>query len=473
MRNGHTDSSIVAKAGIWYTVCNFTFKGLAFITTPIFTRLLTKTEIGYFSNFASWVSILAVLTSFDFSQSIIRSKLDHKDDMDCYIWSILCLSTLWTLVVYGIVCAFPHFFEAFFQMEMKHIHIMFLYFLTTPAYTMIITKHRAFYKYKSFVAMTAFATLMAVMSSLVLVVLMQDKVTGRIIGHYVPYIIVGSCIYVYLASRGRKIKTQYWKFACTLCIPLVPHVLSMNLLNSSDKIIITKLCGNESTAIYSIAYNCYHIATILLDSLNKAWAPWLLDSLHAKKYSEIKKTSRYYILIFASIAFAVTLVAPEIVLILGGKTYSDASFCIPPLISSCMIQLMYTMYVNVEFYLKRTIGVSLATMIATFVNIGLNYAIIPINLEYGFAVAAYTTLVGYIVLFCLHYLMVKHYQMDFIFDTKFIFLMLAVSVASTLPITILYRLTLIRYIFALVYVLIIGCVTLKSYRSIKGMLKRK
>ena len=75
-------SSIVAKAGVWYTICNFLFRGMGFITTPIFVRLMSKEDVGSFSNLTSWLSILVVLTSFDFAQSVIRSKLEHKDDMD-------------------------------------------------------------------------------------------------------------------------------------------------------------------------------------------------------------------------------------------------------------------------------------------------------------------------------------------------------------------------------------------------------
>ena len=73
-------SGVVLKAGIWYTVSNFVFRGMAFITTPVFTRLLTKGEYGDFSNFASWMSILVIITSCDLQTSIIRSKLEFEDD---------------------------------------------------------------------------------------------------------------------------------------------------------------------------------------------------------------------------------------------------------------------------------------------------------------------------------------------------------------------------------------------------------
>ena len=37
-------ANIVVKSGLWYTVSNFAFRSVAFITTPIFARILTKAE---------------------------------------------------------------------------------------------------------------------------------------------------------------------------------------------------------------------------------------------------------------------------------------------------------------------------------------------------------------------------------------------------------------------------------------------
>ena len=122
-------SAVVAKAGLWFTVCNVLFRGLAFITTPIFARLLTKAELGSFSNMASWASIIGVLTSFELAQSIIRSKLEHEDDIDSYIWSILSFSTLWTLLCYGVVCLFPTFFTSLFEMDMRYPHHVYQFFM--------------------------------------------------------------------------------------------------------------------------------------------------------------------------------------------------------------------------------------------------------------------------------------------------------------------------------------------------------
>ena len=73
------------KAGVWYTISNFTNRALGAILTPIMTRLLTTSEYGDFVNFSSWAGILIVITSLDMANVIIRAKFDYEDDFDGYM----------------------------------------------------------------------------------------------------------------------------------------------------------------------------------------------------------------------------------------------------------------------------------------------------------------------------------------------------------------------------------------------------
>lgn len=461
-----SNANYVAKAGTWYTICNFMFRGMAFITTPIFTRLMSKGELGSFNNFSSWISILTVLTSFDLAQSVIRSKLEHEHDMDRYISSLMVLTNIVTIIAYTIVCIFSDFFVGLFQIEMKYIHIMFIYLFFAPAYQMLITKHRAFYKYKMFVLLTGIMTISGLLLSLLMVIIMSDKLAGRIIGYYAPYIIISLFIYVYIMAKGKGVKIEYWRYSCKICLPLVPHVLSLYLLSSSDKIIITKICGAEYTAIYGVAYSCYHIVTILFDSMNKAWAPWLLENLHHQNYKAIYSASKKYIVVFETLVLGCLMIVPEIIYVLGGKSYLSAIYCLPPLITSCVFQFIYTMYVNIEFYQKKTIPVAVATMIATAINIFLNILFIPLNVEHGYVIAAYTTLVGYIVLFVLHYFTVKTMKLAFIYDIRLILVVLGFTLAISFAMNFLYKFLLPRYLIILIY----GCCILYYGYQNKEML---
>ena len=113
------------------------------------------------------------------------------------------------------------------------------------------------------------------------------------------------------------------------------------------------------------------------------------------------------------------------------------------------------LYVNIEFYKKKTMGVSIATMIATALNIILNLIFIPMNPEYSYVIAAYTTLASFIVLFCLHYYMVKRMKMDHVYDTKFILIVLAAIILISGIMNILYTQTIVRYALTAIYCIIL------------------
>ena len=84
------------NSGIWFTVSNFFTKAVGFLTTPIFTRMLTKSEFGDFSNIQTWLMILAYITSLNLEGSLIRATHEHKKDLDSYVFSMITLSAIST-----------------------------------------------------------------------------------------------------------------------------------------------------------------------------------------------------------------------------------------------------------------------------------------------------------------------------------------------------------------------------------------
>ena len=70
------------KSGIWYTMSNFLVKSIGFITTPIFTRILTKSEFGAYNNYVSWLSIVTIFVTLDLEATLISARFDFKDTFD-------------------------------------------------------------------------------------------------------------------------------------------------------------------------------------------------------------------------------------------------------------------------------------------------------------------------------------------------------------------------------------------------------
>ena len=126
----------------------------------------------------------------------------------------------------------------------------------------------------------------------------------------------------------------------------------------------------------------------------------------------------------------------------------DAKYVLAPVSMGCVCQFLYTLYVNIEQFKKKTFGMAIASMIAAVVNMGLNYWLIP---QYGYLAAAYTTLVGYIILLFIHMFLVWKMGMGQIYNNKFNLLIVAIGVFSTVLITLLYKFPVLRYMSILLY----------------------
>lgn len=444
------ENATTARIAVWYTFSNVFVRGLAFLSTPIFTRLMSKADFGHFSNFSSWASILAVIVTLDFTASIARAKYDFDERMDTYISSILLVSNMVTLTVYLVVELNREAFESLFSMDIVYIRAMFLYVMFLPAFNYLQAKHRIYRKYRFFVVFAISSALLRTGIAVLLVVLMENKLLGRVIGFAIPTTLLNIALESYILSKSRKIDWNCVKYAAAISIPLIPHALSGILLGNSDRIMITRYIGAEANALYTLAYQISLVANLIWTSMNQAWSPWLFDNIHANNVSAIRKNSKVYLGVFSVLIVGVLLITPELMLILGGRAYYEARFIMPPVIMGCVFQFVYGMYVNLEIYDKKTFMISLGTVSAALLNIGLNALFIP---RYGYIAAAYTTLVGYAALFAFHYLIVrlKVSYLSELYSKRFVFgILLALFVCSAAALG-LYRVSAARYAVLLVY----------------------
>lgn len=444
------------KSGVWYTASNFLVKSIGFITTPLFTRLLTKTEFGIFNNYSSWLTIITIFVTLNLESTLISARYDYEENFDEYILSVLSLSTLSCLFWFIVLNIGYPFFSGLTNLNRVYLNSMLLYLLFLPAVNLFQTRERYLFEYKKSVLVSCIISVGTAVVSVLLVCVMSNGILGRVLGSVIPTIIVGLIIYIYIINKGKRIKLQYWKYAIIICLPYIPHLLSNNLLGSMDRVMIEEFCGSEATALYSLAYTCGSVVTLLVVSINSAYSPWLASKLKDENQSEVNEFSKKYILIFMYFAFGIMLVAPEILLVLGGKSYVEAKYVIPPVAMGCVCQFLYTMFVNIEQYLKKTIGMAVATVCAAGINYILNYVFIQ---KYGYMAASYTTLVGYLILLAMHMFLVYKLGYSKTYNYRFIIVSVIVGCLTTILINKLYDMQYIRYFIILLYggiVLIVG-----------------
>ncbi|WZL73679.1 oligosaccharide flippase family protein [Clostridiaceae bacterium 35-E11] len=466
-------NKIALKAGSWYIISNFLLKGIAIITTPIFTRLLNPDAFGISNTYTSWLSILTIVGTLDVVSCIQIARHDIDDnDMNSFISSVLSLSTLALAILYIFVKIFSDIIVSFMAIPSLLIDIMFLEVLFTNAFTILQTKHRAYFRYREFVILSAIVSILSPILSILLITFQEsDLYYGKIIGNALPRIIISVFIFIYIFKKGRCFfNKEFWKYALLIALPLIPHHLSGSLLSSFDRVMINKFDGASKAGLYSLAYNYSSILGIAWTSLNSAWVPWFYTKMKEDSIEDIRRYVKPYIVVFSTLYMGALIVGPEAIKVFGPKEYWESMWVIPPVLLAIFFQFVYSLYVNIEFYLKKTKYIAYATIAAAALNVLLNSIFIP---KYGYIAAAYTTLIGYFIMLILHYNLSKKFDSRDLFNKPFLFSWIVSIIGITLFIEFFYTSILIRYLILAIYLFVIIYKYKNSIISLISNLRRK
>lgn len=457
-----SSKNILLRTGVWYTFSNFISQGIVFLCTPIFTRILTKAEFGEFNNFVAILNVFAIVLTLNLEATYISAKRDYEDEEN-YLSSVLKMSSV-TVIAGMLFCAvFQNGICSLLSIKPLYLWIMLIYIFFYPAINLLLAKARFRFQYIQYILLNSGVGLISTIAAIVLVCNCKDALLGRILGYAVPTIVVGVGCYVYIIARGKKLNFDMCKYALKIGLPYIPHLLSMTFLNFIDRIMITGMCGEEHTAIYGLGYSCATIVTVLMTSYNSAFSPWLAKKLENGEQN-LKKESMKYIVLFLIPVGAMLLLIPELVWILGGNTYAEAENVVLFISVGIVFQFIYTMYVNIEQFYKKTIGMAVASMLAAGLNFVLNWLLIPV---FGYTIAAVTTLIGYMFLLCAHMFLVKKLGKSGVYHTPKIIGISILLVLLSCGLPILYDYALIRYGVCVLYVILSGIYLFNQWRKIK------
>ena len=162
-------AGLALKAGFWYVISTFLVKGLSFITHPIFAGLLTKEQLGAFSNFASWETLLLIITSLEMQNTVARAYYDFKEDFHKYVSSATITSLGVTLALYGIALLFADQFSALTSIPKQYIHVLFLMLMFQGSKQIFMAKERTLYRYKAVAVISAVNALVPTLIAVALV----------------------------------------------------------------------------------------------------------------------------------------------------------------------------------------------------------------------------------------------------------------------------------------------------------------
>lgn len=397
-------NSKLLKSGLIYTIGNLLVQGLAFITLPIYTRVISQEVFGHFSLYTSWVSIISLFIGLQLSGSLSIGKKKYEDKYDEYTVNIFTLSNIIFLIIFFLVFIFKSYIAKIIDFDSNYILIIFLqsyfgylsgffanYFLQLQKTTI------------NFI-LSFFSALVNTIISLTLIYFMDNDFLARVIGNIIPALIVSIItIFYFYNKKNINYKISYLKFGLAISIPLIFHHLGHNILNQFDRIMIGKMMSSVDVALYSFAYSVGLVIQIVLNSINMTWIPWFFGA-RKNNYSNLQETIQKYLSLGVFLTLGYLTIFPELALIMGGERYSSSLSFISLIIISYFFVFLYTFPVNIQFYYENTKFIPFGTLIAGILNIGLNFILIPL---YGIYGAALATVFSYIFLLIIHHTISK------------------------------------------------------------------
>lgn len=465
---------VAARAGLWFVACTMLQKCIAFITVPIFTRLMPTAEYGLYSTYLSWYSILTVFCTLNMHSVIYvnnYTKADSQKEKDDAAVPLLLLSAVLTIVLFVVYLIFHTWLDELIGMPFMLVCLLFAQILFEPPVSFWGMQQRFEYKYVILVARTiSMVTLNAVLGILFVWLSSSNEAIARACSIVLVQVIFGGIFYVYFWKRaGKAFSTKGWKHALAVQLPLLPHSLSLTILSSSDRIMISNMVGAAQAGIYSVAYSAGYVVNVLKNSIVDALKPWIYQRIKDGNYAAIRKTINGVMILITLITAVFTAFAPEIIYIMAPSQYHEAVYVIPPVSASSYFTFLYNIFSIVGLYYEKTKKIMWASVSGAILNLLLNAICIPV---FGYIAAAYTTLACYIFFSFAHYRIMKSIckanlnNME-VYDIRFIFLMSAVVIAFSIVFTLTYSNVLIRYGIILILVAII----LVKRKALFGIIK--
>lgn len=446
--------TLPVKASIAFMLCSFFQRGISTLTTPIFTRLLSTEQYGYYTIFNSWLEIISVFTTLKLAGSVFQQALvkfeDRHDELSA---STAGLGTTITVLVYCIYLPLRSWVNGFLGMNTFIMSCIFIASWATLMFELWADRQRNEYAYKPLVALTIFTSIAKPFLGIIAVLVAKEyKAEARIVSLVAVEVTAYLWLFISFLKKGKYFNKEFWKYSLTLNIPLIPHYLTRMILNQSDRLMIKSMVGLSEAGIYGLAHSLAWMLTLVTQAVLNTMNPWIFQRIKKEEFYRIGKISYAILIIVAISGMGLISIAPEIVRIFAPKDYYSAVWVIPPLVVSVYFLFMYSLFACFEYYYEKSGFLMVASTVGGVLNIVLNYFFIK---QYGFIAAGYTTLFCYIFYALVHYLCMKKIQKENldgvnVYNSLIIIAISGIFMIGAVIMMVTYNLVIVRYFIIVV-----------------------
>ncbi|MPS38832.1 hypothetical protein D8S93_09320 [Vibrio sp. VGrn 2] len=399
------------KNSLIYSVNSIISATIPFFMMPILTRYLSPEAYGQVAMYNLLVAGLFSLTSLSCHGLILREYFEGytSKEYSRLVGNALLLVLLCVLIVSLLLFIFNDLIASILNVDDKWL----FYAIISSYCSFVINVRLSIYQAKSkpfkYGVVQIVQSIFNVFLGLYFVISLELDAEGRVLSIVFALVVVAILSFLSLVKNKEVSFFLDFRFLKKFIIfggPLIPHVFGGFLLFTIDRFVVQTKLGIEAVGIYMVAITFSNGMNLILNSVNKAFTPWLFSYL-SKQNADLRvlfKYKIYLLIVFVSITVFSFLISDSIVGVLAGDDFSTAGDVLPFLVLGQCLFGMYLSIVNYIIYTKQTIYLSYITISSSIFNIISLYILLPYYglIGAGYAFAMSNLLRFFITLFVLN-----------------------------------------------------------------------
>lgn len=370
-----------------FAVSNFGSKVMMFLLMPLYTHVLSTSEMGIADAIYAACTVILYIVSFTISEATMRfAKIKEIEKAkvlvnSLIIWMISGVLMLATVLILKRITFFSPY-------------VTFIFFIVMlQDFYMIMSQYaRGSEKIKIFSIGGIIQTFFLLTGNIVLLAHFGLGIKGYLIAYIIGFTVAGTYmtfrLKVFSCLKIKYIDKALAKKMVQYSVPLIFTGLSWWILNASDKYVILHFMGASANGIYSVSHKIPTIIIAVNSFFNSAWQ---LSAIDEQKSDDnelfYNKVFNYYSTILYLMAGGIILVSKYIMPLLITVDYYDAIKYVPLLVMSSLLQVYGNFFGGLNIAYQKTRNLVSSAITAGIINLGLNILLTPLIGMYGTAIA--------------------------------------------------------------------------------------
>jgi O-antigen/teichoic acid export membrane protein len=390
-----------------YGVSTILGRFLTFLLVPFYTNVFPAREYGIVSNLYVFVAIFNVVFIFGMDASYLKfgSNIiigDEKDNFSTPFLSVLSISA----IICAAILLLRYQILWTFDIPTSFIYLMYYVvaiLLIDNISVLPFIKLRLERKAKKFAFYKIINILVNVTLNLYLILKLKWGIEAVFFSNLAASII---SLVILLPDIFRSLRFKFNKELLPRLLkfglPYLPAGLAAMLIQGIDRPIITHLTDLSTSGLYSANYKLGIFMLLFVNMFQYAWQPFFLQTAQEENAKEVfSKVLTYFTLVAAVVLVVVSLFISDVAHIsihghtIIGKEYLKGLVIVPVVLLGYLFSGMYGIFTAGIYIKEKSIYVPVMTAIGAFVNIALNYLLIP---TWNIMGAAMATLLAYFVM---------------------------------------------------------------------------